>query len=323
MIKTIRPYRGSDEAELLRIWQTTLSRDRIDAVTWRTRVLLDPNFLPEGLLLAEQADGSLAGFVLSLTRQVPLYGQGLEPETGWITAFGVAPTARRRGIGRALFAAALARMAALGRRQVLIAPYTPNYFTPGVDVAAYPAAISFLQRQGWQIRSQPIAMQADLADFEVVPAIVELEAQLAAAGISVRPVTATDLPTLMPFIARTFGWDWYRFAQEYLLTLFGSGADDLCLYVAVHASTDGEEIVGYCQQRRERFGPFGVDPALRGQGIGRVLLFRCLEAMRARGFHCAWFLWTGANAARLYAQAGFRQTRQFAILAYPLTETVS
>jgi hypothetical protein len=45
--------------------------------------------------------------------------------------------------------------------------------------------------------------------------------------------------------------------------------------------------------------------------------------MRGRGFHCAWFLWTGANAARLYAQAGFRQTRQFAILAYPLTETVS
>ena len=75
-----------------------------------------------------------------------------------------------------------------------------------------------------------------------------------------------------------------------------------------------EEIIGYCQQRRERFGPFGVDPAQRGQGIGRLLLFRCLDAMLARGFHCAWFLWTGRNAARLYELAGFRKVRQFAIL---------
>ena len=198
METTIRPYRGSDEAELLRVWNTTLGRDRIDAMTWRTRVLLDPNFQSGGLLLAEEADGRLSGFVLSLTRQVLLYGQGIEPETGWITAFGVAPSAQRQGIGRMLFAAALARMAALARRRVLISPYTPNYFTPGVDVAAYAGAMAFLQEQGWQRKSQPIAMQADLADFQVPPAIEALEIHLAQrTGIFIRHVEAADLPTLL------------------------------------------------------------------------------------------------------------------------------
>lgn len=68
----IRPYCGADEAALLALWNATLTHDRISASTFRIRVLLDPNFSPEGLLLAEDR-GRLAGFVLSLARRVPLY----------------------------------------------------------------------------------------------------------------------------------------------------------------------------------------------------------------------------------------------------------
>lgn len=306
---TVRPYRGADEAALLALWNETLTHDRIDAARFRCQVLLDANFDPAGLLLAE-AGGRLAGFLLSIARQTPLLGQGMEPELAWITAFGVRGQWQRQGVGRQLFAAALSRLASQGRQRVRISPYTPNYFTPGVDVAAYPAALAFLQGSGWQVISQPISMQVDLTGFQVPPEVAALEAELAQQGIAVRPVQAADLPALMPFIVRHFGWDWFRFAQELLLQQFGPGSDELCFLVA----TRGAEIVGYCQQRRERFGPFGVDPALRGRGIGRLLLFRCLDAMLAKGFHCAWFLWTGRNAARVYQQAGFRQVRQFAIL---------
>lgn len=306
---TVRPYRGADEAALLALWNETLTHDRIDAARFRCQVLLDANFDPAGLLLAE-AGGRLAGFLLSIARQTPLLGQGMEPELAWITAFGVGSEWQRQGIGRQLFAAALSRLASQGRQRVRISPYTPNYFTPGVDVAAYPAALAFLQGSGWQVISQPISMQVDLTGFQVPPEVAALEAELAQQGIVVRPAQAADLPALMPFIVQQFGWDWFRFAQEYLLQQFGPGSDEICFLVA----TRGQEIVGYCQQRRERFGPFGVDPALRGRGIGRLLLFRCLDAMLAKGFHCAWFLWTGRNAARVYQQAGFRQVRQFAIL---------
>ena len=296
---TIRPFRGEDEAALIDLWNATMTYDRINPAVFRTRVLLDLNFHPEGLLVAEE-EGSLVGFVLSITRQVPLFLQGLEPERGWITAFGVIPGRRREGIGLALFATALERMAAAGRREVFISPYTPNYFIPGVDVEAYPEAVAFLQATGWEITQQPISMRAETTGFQVPAEIITREQALAAEGYAVRPVSAADLPELMPFIAGHFGWDWVRFAQEYLLELFGPGSDQVCFLVATHQG----RIVGYCQQRRERFGPFGVDPSLRSKGIGRVLLFRCLADMLAKGFHSAWFLWTGKDAARLYAQAG-------------------
>lgn len=305
----LRPYRGADEGALLTLWNATLTHDTITPATFRTKVLLDPNFSSDGLLVADDG-GTLAGFVLSLARQVPLYGQGLEQELGWITAFGVATERRRQGIGRVLFGAALDRLAGLGRQRVLISPYTPNYFVPGIDVDAYGEALAFLRAAGWQTVSEPMSMRAELTGFRPPSQLADLAERLAAAAICVRPVSPADLPDLMPFIQRTFGWDWYRFAQEYLAMLFGPGADDIVFLVA----TQEGRIIGYCQQRRERFGPFGVLPELRGEGIGRLLLFRCLEMALAQGFHCAWFLWTGRDAARLYAQAGFRKVRQFAIM---------
>lgn len=305
----IRPYEGQDESALLRLWNRTLTHDPINEAVFRTRVLLDLNFNSQGLLVAE-IDGRLVGFILSIARQVPLHLQGLEKDRAWITAFGVDPEYRRRKIASQLFQAALAR---LSPRQVLISPYTPNYFIPGVDVQAYPEAVAFLQAAGWETISRPISMCADLTGFQIPAGLVEHEERLKEKHqITIQPVRASDLPDLMPFIAAHFGWDWVRFAQEYLLELFGSGSDEICFLVA----RQGQRIVGYCQQRRERFGPFGVDPALRGLGIGRLLLFRCLMDMLAKGFHCAWFLWTGADAARLYSLAGFQPVRQFAVMRY-------
>lgn len=305
----IRPYAGQDEPALLRLWNRALTHDPINESVFRTRVLLDLNFNPQGLLVAEKGD-RLVGFVLSIARQVPLHLQGLEEDRAWITAFGVDPEERRQKIASRLFETALARIAP---RQVLISPYTPNYFTPGVDVQAYPGAMAFLQSAGFEIRSRPISMRTELTGFQLPPALVEQEARLARdAGITICPISPADLPDLMPFIATHFGWDWVRFAQEYLLELFGSGSDEICFLVARQQG----QIVGYCQQRRERFGPFGVDPAMRGLGIGRLLLFHCLADMLAKGFHCAWFLWTGADAARLYSLAGFKPVRQFAVLRH-------
>jgi len=199
----------------------------------------------------------------------------------------------------------------MGRKCVFISPYTPNYFIPGVDVDAYRDAIVFLQAVGWTIEAQPVSIRAELTGFQIPPEILELEQKLEREDhIVVRPVQAADLPAIMPFIAQHFGWDWFRFAQEYLLELFGPGSDEIGFLVA----TQGERIVGYCQQRRERFGPFGVVEEMRNRGIGRLLLFRCLTMMLSQGFQCAWFLWTGKDVALLYAQAGFKQVRQFAVM---------
>jgi ribosomal protein S18 acetylase RimI-like enzyme len=306
----IRPYQGGDEAAVIALWNLTMQRDPLDEATFRAKVLLDSNFRAENLLVAED-QGLLVGFVLGLLRRVPLFLQGLESDRAWITAFGVHPRYRRQGIARHLFAQTAANLC--GRR-LLISPYTPNYFIPGVDTEAYPEAMAFLRAEGWQAISEPIAMRADLDGFRVPAGIEELAESLKAGRqTAVRPVRPSDFHLLMPFIADHFGWDWFRLAQECLLEMFGPGSDQVGMLVAAQ----GEQIVGYCQYRRERFGPFGVHPDLRGQGIGTVLLHQGLAAMLAQGFHCAWFLWTGSDAARLYRRAGFRQVRQFAIMSKP------
>lgn len=307
----IRPYQGRDEADLLAVWRAAMTHDRLSDDLFRTKVLLDPNFQPENLPVAIE-DGRVIGFVLGLTRQTPLFLQGLEPDKAWVTAFGVHPDYQRRGIGRALFGYLFERFQAQGRKTIDLSPYVPNYFVPGVDVAAYPGTITFLENAlGFKTLYQAISMGADLTGFQVPPEIAGLQARLEREqGVTVLPVTSADLPELMPFIVRHFGWDWYRHAQDYLLEIFGDTPHQTCFLVARQHG----EIIGYCQQRRERFGPFGVNPDRRNLGVGRVLLFRCLEAMSARHVFYAYFLWTGEDAARLYSLAGFQRRRVFAVL---------
>jgi ribosomal protein S18 acetylase RimI-like enzyme len=78
---------------------------------------------------------------------------------------------------------------------------------------------------------------------------------------------------------------------------------------------EGGRVLGFVHHEGERFGPIGVAAPERGRGLGRVLMFRALAAMREEGFRIAWFLWSDdATARRLYHPGGFREVRRFAIL---------
>ena len=283
--------------------------DPINPATWRTKVLLDPNFDPAGCLVAE-VDGRVRGFLLTLVRRVPFFNDGLQPERAWITAFGVAPEWQGQGLGRRLLDVALDRLRELGRETVALSPYVPNYFTPGVDVAAYAPGLDFLTRHGFEVLDRPLSMRAELTGFRPPPAIAETAARLRADGIEIRLAEPVDIVPVLEFIPKHFSWDWHREASGVFLDLFAGDPRQVSLLVAVK---DGE-ILGYAEHRAERFGPFGVDPQLRGRGIGRVLLAATLTEMRKKNYHAAWFLWTGDDAARLYAQCGFREVRRFAVL---------
>jgi mycothiol synthase len=306
----IRPYRGTDEAQLLEVWNTAMHADCISEALFRSKVLLDANFLPENLPVAVQ-DGHVVGFVLCVTRQVPLFLQGLEPDKAWITAFGVHPAYRGQGIGTALFKSVHDRLASQKRRTIDISPYVPNYFAPGIDINTYAHTIPFLQKAGYSMVDYAMSMGADLTNFQIPEVLVELERKREQEdGVTIRPLSSADVPELMPFIIQHFGWDWFRHTQEYLLDLFGPSPQQVCILVA----RKNGEIVGYCQQKNERFGPFGVDPAYRNLGIGRLLLFHCLAAMRSRHIFYAYFMWTNEEASRLYSTAGFKRRREFSLM---------
>lgn len=96
----LRAFREGDEAAWLRLHNRAFA-DHPDAGGWTLRDpawhLREPWFEPEGLLLAEGRSG-LVGYRW-MRREGPL---------GWIYFLGVAPEARRLGLGSALAGAGLA-----------------------------------------------------------------------------------------------------------------------------------------------------------------------------------------------------------------------
>lgn len=309
---TIRPYEPRDEAALVEVWCKALWCDPITVETWRAKILLDPNFDPNSCLVAE-IDERARGFVLGLTRQVPFFNDGLEPEMAWITAMGVDPDFQHQGVGSALLSGVLGRLRDLGRSRVVLGPYIPYYFTPGVDVSAYASALPFFEKHGFAVTMRPLSMKANLTGFKPPDSLASAYEKLDQGGIVVRPARPDDIVPALRFIREHFSWDWHREATGVFQDLFAGLGDPR--QVSLLVAEAGEEVVGYAQHRAERFGPFGVRADRRSQGIGRVLLAETLLSMRAKNFHAAWFLWTSEQAARLYAQCGFEPARRFAVMA--------
>lgn len=306
---TIRPFRGDDEPALLALWSAAMPYDALDAGGLRDRVLLDPNVGEESLLVAEEG-AELLGFVLAIQRREPFGELGLQAESAWITAFGVAPGRRRQGLGTALFEQTEERLAAAGVRSLSLSPYLPGYFVPGVDEVRYAAAVEFLAARGYVVTSRPISMDANLVTFDFTPYHARAE-RLADEGVRVAALGASTLPAFLRFAEAELPYDWLRSARA----LLGRAP----LERVQVALADGR-VVGYCQHEGEHFGPFGVSEAWRGRGVGTVLLARCLEAMRQSGLHHAWVLWTSdENAERVYGRFGFRETRRFRVMRKAFT----
>jgi hypothetical protein len=87
-----RGFRAGDGPELVAAWRRSAPADPITPDRFRTLVLLDPNFDPEGLRVAVDG-GRVVGAAYAVRRLTPMTGADLEPEQGWIPFFFVDPAA--------------------------------------------------------------------------------------------------------------------------------------------------------------------------------------------------------------------------------------
>ena len=302
----IRSHRDEPPEVLVALWNRSLGHDPIDRRSFVRKVFLDANFRREGLILAFHGDYPV-GFCLSITRHVALEHDPPDDPNGYITAFGVDPAHAGGGTGTRLFDAAERYIATQGKKRILIAPYVPNYFVPGVDEKAYPGAGEFLLARGYRRTGEALAMDALLLERDPIAGSGEAEAALAARGVTVRPLTEGLIPAFFEFLRAEAPADWCRHARQILME--GAPAEH------VTVALSGDRVVGYCQFEGSHFGPFGVAESERGKGIGTALLARSLARMKARGEHCAWVVWTGEKAAGLYERLGFQRTRVFTLFA--------
>jgi mycothiol synthase len=315
----IRPFEGRDTEALLRCWEGALPLDAITLELLERKVLLDANYERDSLIVAEAGSGDqacLAGFAACFVLNKPIEKVGHREDTGFISAMGVAPGFRCRGAGSRLLESAEGFFRARNRRIVVISPYTPNYFVPGVDKDRYADGIRFLEKRGFREFSEGIAADACIATFELPPDVVEKEKRLRGEGIEIRHYRRSDLVDYVQFQRELMPGPWVEDARRNLIELsFGRYSED-----SIWLAVDRGRIIGFCQNEREHFGPFGVSDEYQGRGVGSVLLARTLYQMRINGYHSAWVLWTGERALKgVYGRLGFKLTRRFALMKKELT----
>lgn len=96
-------------------------------------------------------------------------------------------------------------------------------------------------------------------------------------GVAIRRAEPWERSRFREFVQEHFGRRWADEAETAFFRL------PISAFVALLR----DELLGFAVYectRRGYFGPTGVRPDMRGQGIGAALLFRCLEAMRELGY---------------------------------------
>ena len=313
-----RAFQSGDEKKIVGLWNDALIHDPINEKRFRTQVLLDANFDPEGLIVA--LDGErIVGAILAITRKLPMIGADLEPDTGWITFFMVHPDFERRGIGHGLMERASDYFRKQGAKKVFYSSYAPNYFLPGIDEAAYPEGFNFLQKEGFRRAYSPVAMHRALTDYLYPDAVKKVKKEREQQGYVFEAVRDGDLPGVILFANTVFNPDWGRAIREGLLQ--GIEPSQI-LVVKKDDRSVGFAMYGGYEGIRERFGPFGVDDSEQGKGLGKVLLHEALHLMKQRTIQGAWFLWTSekSSAGHLYLKNGFKTYRTFHVMVKELTD---
>ncbi|WP_336630448.1 MULTISPECIES: GNAT family N-acetyltransferase [unclassified Microbacterium] len=316
MDTTIRSFRAGDGPELAEAWTAAAPGDPMTYMRLRDQVLLDRNFDPEGLFVAEAA-GRIVGAAYAVRRLIAADGDDLERDAGWIPFFFVVPGARSAGLGRRLIVAALTWLRDSGARAAYFSSYTPNYILPGLDEERYPEASRLLRSLGFETQYKAAAMDRTLTDYALPERVRDRVEALRAEGWSFGSPDGDDLVDLIGIAGRRFNADWARGIREGVLG--GQSLERIVVCRDPSGTMLGWAMHGTYENVLERFGPFGVLPESRGTGLGEILLHLTLERMRALGAHSAWFLWTEETspAGHLYLKTGFSVTRTFTILHAP------
>lgn len=313
-----RTFRPGDGARLVDLIAAAQPADPVSPEWFAENVLLDTNFDPAGLIIADSGDpargaGGLLGFVYAV-RARQTVGIPVDPDGGWITIGGVHPGERNSGIGGELIERAKDFLRAAGSRWVNFSGYPPAYFLPGLDADRYPDGLRLLERHGFRTMSKPVAMDFGLATYSTPDDVIKRQRDREAEGYVVTPAQADDLPDVISFAAGEMAPDWGEAVRQAVVR---HGRPDRVVLVRDPQA----EVVGFATYAayrglRERFGPIGVRETRRGLGLGKILLHATLRRMRAEGLHGAWFLWTGPEspAGRLYLQTGFTVTRTFHVM---------
>jgi mycothiol synthase len=213
--------------------------------------------------------------------------------SGHVDLIAVMPWARGRGVGTALLEAAEQRLRAAGANALFIGGNTPTFAWPGIDIR-YTPAICLAESRGYAYARQALNMTVDLLHAPLDT--VSDETRLRGLGVHVRRLRSDEARPGDLFDSWVRGWGGTWQIEAARAAAYATPR----IHVAVR---DGRYVGFACHgvNRTAWFGPMGTDESERGNGIGAILLRRCLADMRDAGIRTAEIAWVGPH--KFYARA--------------------
>ena len=137
-------------------------------------------------------------------------------------------------------------------------------------------------------------MQDMLVKLYDLPDTSLLEKNMKKENILIRVALAAEKSIVVDWVAQRFGQGWASEAEVCF------SYQPITCFIAIYE----EKIIGfacYDAAYRNFFGPTGVEQSSRGKGIGKILLLKCLQAMKAQGY--AYGIIGGVGPAGFYEKA--------------------
>lgn len=298
-------FRSGDAGAVLDIWRACFPGRFLDARGLRGYTCDRPGFPAGSALVARAENGRPAAFALGTDQRIPEVGADELP--GCVAVVMVHPEHRRRGLGGRLLRESEAFLAARGHR-TFRAGY-PTWIqgtilsTIGVN-ARWLEAAWFFEHYGYRVTGAFNSAVVGLGNFRLPEKVLQAERRAAALGIRTERLTAAGRAPFLALLEREFEGSWHRnFSRriaentlDWRNVVILSRADSIIGFVGpFHVSEDGIAAMGI---------GIGVAAEWRGRGLGDVLLYRGLEAMKdAGGRSCLLY---GMGPKRFYENAGFR-----------------
>lgn len=301
----IDALRRDDVPEIVSLWRKCFP-GRFLSERGVLRCTFDhPGFAGEGTFVARCKNGRAAGFGMGTDLRIPEVGPDELP--GCVPVVMVHPAHCKRGLGGMLLKKAEEFLVGRGH-EVLRAGY-PTYVqdtlfsTLGVN-AKWLEAVWFFKHYGYRVTNATDSASVSLEDFKIPEGVLEEERRACEMGLSAGRLEATEEEEFLAFLQREFPGGWGRnFARR--------AAEGTLRFETVPVLRLNGRMIGFV-------GPFdvgdsgatamgigiGLAKEWRGKGLGRMLLWRGLEAMsEAGGTSCILY---GAGPKRYYEDAGFR-----------------
>ncbi len=251
-----------------------------------------------GVRLVAEEDGRVVGFV---------YGS-LRGTRGFVDGWAVEPASRHCGVGSELLRGCEGALAAAGASSLSVGGNTWCYAWPGLD-PGYTAALVLLERRGYSRSDTLLNMDVPLSAWQHGLASDALRDS--GSDVELRRATADDTAALGDF-ARDFSDAWADEAARAVRR------DPPTAFLALREG----RVAGFACHGVYRdgwFGPTGVDPAERGNGLGEALLRLCLDDLAAAGTEVAQISWIGPMAF-YHRTVGARCRRVFLTLEKSVPE---